>query len=79
MNLEETLLVKLWKETTKELKGNFSMPFQLYNGGNMDGGMFLFCIDTNYRNVKIKIESGILELRLKKNEYTECIITLLSD
>lgn len=76
MNLEETLLVKLWKETAKKLKGNFSMPFQLYNGGNMAGGIFLFCIDINYRNIELKIEAGILELPLKKDEYTGCIITI---
>lgn len=76
MNLEETILVKLWKETAKKLKGNFSMPFQLYNGGNMAGGMFLFCIDINYRNIEIKIETGILELPLKHNEYSDCIITI---
>ena len=76
MNIEETILVKLWKEATKELNGNFSMPFQLYNGGNMAGGMFFFCIDINYRDIKIKIEKGILELPLKKNEYNDCIITI---
>ena len=67
MNLEESLLVKIWKEAAKELNGNFSMPLQIYNGGNMAGGMFLFCIDINYRELEIKIEAGILELPLKKN------------
>ncbi len=76
MNLEETILVKLWKITAMKLKGNFSMPFQLYNGGNIAGGIFLFCIDLNYRNIEIKIETGILELPLKKNENTGCILTI---
>ncbi|MDX9854442.1 MAG: hypothetical protein RBS81_11720 [Tenuifilaceae bacterium] len=76
MNLEESLLVKIWKEAAKELNGNFSMPLQIYNGGNMAGGMFLFCIDINYRELEIKIEAGILELPLRKNEYNDCIITI---
>ena len=42
----------------------------------MAGGMFLFCIDINYRELEIKIEAGILELPLKKNEYNDCIITI---
>jgi hypothetical protein len=76
MNIEETRLVKLWKETAKLLNGNFSMPYQQYNGGLSTGGLYLFCIDIYYRNVEVRIEKGILELPLKKNEYTDCIISI---
>ncbi len=76
MKLEETKLVKLWQETAKVLNGDFSMPFQLYNGGNMNGGIFLFCIRVNYRTVEVKIEAGILELPLSKNEINGCLITI---
>ncbi len=76
MYFENTRLVNIWKATAEILNGKFSMPFQWYNGGSSEGGLFLFCIDINYRNVEIKIEAGILELPLRKDEYTGCIITI---
>ena len=62
MSLKETRMVEIWTEAARGLNGIFSMPLQKINGGNMDGGMYLFEIGFKYKTVSIKINTGIYEL-----------------
>ena len=77
--ISETFLVRLWNDAARELKGKFSMPFHWYNGGSRFGGTYTFCIELNYKNIPLKIESRILELPLKKDEYKDCEIKITAE
>jgi len=77
--ITETYLVRIWNDAARELNGKFSMPFHWYNGGSRFGGTYTFSIELNHKNIPLKIESRILELPLKKDEYKDCPIKITAE
>jgi hypothetical protein len=76
INIDDTKLVQVWKDATRQLNGEFTRPLQVMNGGSMNGGMFLFNIKINYKNILVNIHTGLYEFPLRKNEYNDFQITI---
>ena len=74
MEVKETNLVKMWKEASQILNGTFRMPIQTQNFGMATEGIYHFQIDIPYRNLNIRIYSGIENAKLFINNYFSTIL-----